>query len=310
MRRLAVIGVLAWAVTWLVNRSLRRVEGSSMLPTLWPDDLLLTVPPRLAGGLRRDDVVVARTPSGSATKRLAGLPGEAVLTGESHRHVAGTWHRQATSSSRHPDRLVITPSRDEVVLLGDHPAASTDSRTHGPVAVTNVQRVALARLRPVTWLRARSPRPLDGPRRRLTVRVVALDAEDRALLFQVRDADGSGETWWETPGGGLEPGEDPITAARRELTEEVGSEPAAVIDLHRVVERDTTIADAQLVKVEHVVAARLPATTVDPAGWTATEVEDIVTWRWWTAEELASTNDPVVPSGLVDLLREARTALA
>lgn len=310
MRRLAVVVVLAWAVTWLVNRSLRRVEGSSMLPTLWADDLLLTVPPRLAGGLRRDDVVVARTPSGTATKRLAGLPGEAVLTGEGHRHVAGTWHRHATSSSGHPDRLVLTPSRDEVVLLGDHPAASTDSRTHGPVAVANVQRVALARVRPVAWLRGRSPRPLDGPRRRPTVRVVALDPDDRVLLFQVRDADGSGERWWETPGGGLEPGEDPVTAARRELAEEVGSEPTAVADLHQVVERTTTVASADLVKVEHVVAARLPDPSVDPAGWTATEVEDIVTWRWWTAEELAGTEDPVVPAGLVDLLREARTTLA
>lgn len=310
MRRLGVLGLLTWAVTWLVNRSLRRVEGSSMLPILWPDDLLFTVPPRLAGGLRRNDVVVARTPSGTATKRLAGLPGEAVLTGEGHRHAAGTWHRQATSSSGHPDRLVITPSLDEVVLLGDHPAASTDSRTHGPVAVANVQRVAIARLRPVTWLRARPPRPLDGPRRRLTVRVVALDAEDRALLFQVRDADGSGETWWEAPGGGLEPREDPITAARRELAEEVGHEPTAVADLHRVVERHTTIADARLVKVEHVVAARLPGTTVDPAGWTSTEVEDIVTWRWWTAEELASTDATIAPVGLAALVDEARAALA
>lgn len=308
MRRLAVVGVLAWAVTWLVNRSLRRVEGSSMLPTLWPDDLLLTVPPRLAGGLRRDDVVVARTPSGTATKRLAGLPGEAVLADEGHRHAAGTWHRQTTASR--DDEHRFRPEIDEVVLLGDHPAGSTDSRAFGPVRVGAIQRVALARVRPWAWLRAHRPVPLDGPRRRPTVRVITLDPDDRVLLFEVQDTDGTGATWWETPGGGIEPGEDLLATARRELAEEVGQEPVALADLDRVAERIMPRAGAELVRVEHLVAARMPANTVDPAGWTAGEVRDTLTWRWWTAEELASTDATIAPDGLADLVDQARAALA
>ena len=36
-----------------------------------------------------------------------------------------------------------------------------------------------------------------------------------------KDAEGSG-TWWQMPQGGVEPGEDPAAAARRELFEETG----------------------------------------------------------------------------------------
>lgn len=308
MRRLGVLGLLAWTVTWLVNRSLRRVEGCSMLPALWPEDLLLTVPPGLAGGLRRDDVVVADTPSGTATKRLAGLPGEAVLADEGHRHAAGTWHRQATASRDEEHRF--RPDSHEVVLLGDHPAGSTDSRAFGPVRVDAIQRVALARVRPWAWLRAHRPVPLDGPRRRPTVRVITLGPDDRVLLFEVQDTDGSGATWWEAPGGGIEPGEDLLTTARRELREEVGQEPVALADLDRVAERTMPRAGAELVRVEHLLAARMPTDTLDPAGWTAGEVRDTLSWRWWTVEELAATDATIAPDGLAHLVDEARAALA
>jgi 8-oxo-dGTP pyrophosphatase MutT (NUDIX family) len=55
------------------------------------------------------------------------------------------------------------------------------------------------------------------------VRVVVVDAEGHVLLIRARDvtAPELGE-WWELPGGGLEPGESVVAAARRELWEEVG----------------------------------------------------------------------------------------
>lgn len=305
----AAATALGWAAALLLNRSLQRVEGPSMLPTLWDRDLLLAVPPAMAGGLRRDDVVVATTPSGRLVKRVAGLPGEAVLAGEGHRHAAGRWHQQASTGAPGTERRLF-PDDDHLVLLGDHPAGSTDSRDFGPVPVSAVRRVALARVRPWAWLRARRPRPLDGPRRRPTVRVVTLAPDDRVLLFEVRDVDGSGATWWETPGGGSEPGEDPLDTARRELAEEVGHrELAGLADLDEVVERPTSMAGAELVKVEHLVAARLSDDRVDPSGWTDAEVRDVVTWRWWTHDELATTDAPVVPDGLVELVDRARRVL-
>ena len=72
------------------------------------------------------------------------------------------------------------------------------------------------------WWFVRRPR-LSG------CRVLAFDAEGRVLL--VRHSYGS-EAWM-PPGGGLQPGEDPIVAARRELREETGCtlQWAALIEL-------------------------------------------------------------------------------
>ena len=92
--RAVLLAVGAWGAAWLVNRSLQRVEGPSMQPSLWDGDLLVTAPPRWIGGLRRDDVVVAEVPAGRVVKRLAGLPGEPVLAVEGHRHAAGRWYRR------------------------------------------------------------------------------------------------------------------------------------------------------------------------------------------------------------------------
>ena len=309
LRWTTAVGLLGWAAALAINRSLQRVEGPSMLPTLWDGDLVVTVPPGLAGGVRRDDVVVASTSSGRVVKRVTGLPGEPVLAGEGHRHAAGRWHRQASVGDPSADRRFF-PDDDHLVLLGDHPAGSTDSRHFGPVPLRAVRRVVLARLHPWAWLRSRTPRPLDGPRERPTVRVVTLDPDDRVLLFEVADVDGSGATWWEIPGGGMTPGETPLTTARRELAEEVGHTGlVGLVDLEEVVERPTSMAGANLVKVEHLVAARLADDRIDTSGWTDAEVRDIVTWRWWTVDELAATGAPVVPEGLAELADRARATL-
>ena len=77
-----------------------------------------------------------------------------------------------------------------------------------PLHRTGLRMAHAIRLR---WWRIRSPR-LAG------CRVIALDSEGRVLL--IRHSYGSDR--WMPPGGGLARGEDPVTAAQRELREETG----------------------------------------------------------------------------------------
>lgn len=66
---------------------------------------------------------------------------------------------------------------------------------------------------------------LDPPPRpwRLASRLILLDADDRVLLLRAHDPfEVDGREWWEVPGGGVEPGEDTVAAAVREVAEETG----------------------------------------------------------------------------------------
>lgn len=60
------------------------------------------------------------------------------------------------------------------------------------------------------------------------INVVALDVEGRFITV-VQHRLGTGERTIETPAGLMEPGEDPATAARRELLEETGYEPDNIV---------------------------------------------------------------------------------
>ncbi|MBW3618711.1 MAG: hypothetical protein KY461_00565 [Actinobacteria bacterium] len=145
VRAVARLGVVAWALTWIVNRSLRRVDGNSMRPTLTAGDLVLVVPAGLVG-VRRGSVVVVpdpRDPTRRTIKRVAGVAGDRL-------EVAGR---------------SLVAGAGQLVVLGDDPDASTDSRVYGPVATADVRAVAVAALRPWRRLPA-APQPVATPARR------------------------------------------------------------------------------------------------------------------------------------------------
>ena len=68
------------------------------------------------------------------------------------------------------------------------------------------------------------PLDADGYPHREAARVLLFDDEGRVLLAKGHDEDQPERFWWFTIGGGIEEGEDPRSAAVREVFEETGIE--------------------------------------------------------------------------------------
>jgi 8-oxo-dGTP pyrophosphatase MutT (NUDIX family) len=125
------------------------------------------------------------------------------------------------------------------------------------------------------------------PTHRSAARVVCLDADGRILLLRWRDPV-SGELVWEPPGGGVEPGESFLAAARRELAEETGLDPAAVRGPSVTVQRDFHWNGRHFAGPEEFFLARYPVARPElgRAGLMPDEREILTGHAWLTAAEL------------------------
>jgi signal peptidase I len=130
---LAVFGALAAVVVWLRRRLVTvTVSGHSMTPTLLPGDRVLVrrTPVRRVG--RADLLVFARPRTAERAwmiKRVLAVPGDPVP----RREVPVLW---GYSESRIP--------ANRLVVLGDNPAESYDSRDFGYVSAEAVLGVMIA----------------------------------------------------------------------------------------------------------------------------------------------------------------------
>jgi 8-oxo-dGTP pyrophosphatase MutT (NUDIX family) len=139
------------------------------------------------------------------------------------------------------------------------------------------------------------------------VRAVVLDIRDHILLFHTQDPTYPElGTWWELPGGGLEPGETFLEATVRELSEEAGLTvtPDQIGEPSWRRRASFRYRGERLINNEVIVPVRLPESgpAVDGSGRVGFEDEDYFEFRWWPVAEVIASPDRFYPGRLPELL--------
>ncbi|MEV7226197.1 S26 family signal peptidase [Polymorphospora sp. NPDC051019] len=128
---LAASAVTAAGIAWWVRRRwlVVSIDGDSMRPTLRPGDRVVARRTTLAG-IHRGDVVVVRTPAGWPTGPPAGLLVKRAVALPGDPAPPGLPSAPSSAPSAPPDRHRLVPP-GHLVLFGDNPPASRDSRQVG-----------------------------------------------------------------------------------------------------------------------------------------------------------------------------------
>jgi len=152
------------------------------------------------------------------------------------------------------------------------------------------------------WFRALKEWLGQEPVERRAVRGLVVDDRDRLLLLRWQRRLGS--TFWITPGGGIEAGEEEKEALRRELREEVGLTDPQLGRRLWSAEFVTVVRRRWFRQRENVYLVRTRAADVKVPDL----VDEIVSaHRWWKLQELERSDELFGP---IDLPARARRALS
>ena len=133
---------------------------------------------------------------------------------------------------------------------------------------------------------------------RVAARVLVRAPTGRYLLLRLEPS--FRDPFWITPGGGLDEGETPPDAARRELYEEVGRDDLALGPQLWFRHVRFRWEEWEVNQQEHVFLVEAPD-EFEPAILHPDE-EPLVGGRWFSASDLRSLDDTVYPPNLAELL--------
>ena len=140
---------------------------------------------------------------------------------------------------------------------------------------------------------------------RRSARLLIVDNQQRLLLFKFELTRGplAGQRFWATPGGELQDGESFEAAALRELFEETGLSLEDVGPQAARREAVFRLADGEEVQAdERFFHLQVGALDLVRTGWTEFEREVMTQHRWWSAADLALTEEQVWPENILELL--------
>jgi len=144
-------------------------------------------------------------------------------------------------------------------------------------------------------------------RHRETARIALRAGSGRFLLMLSHWSPESGlKPRWVSPGGGIEPGEEPAVAACRELLEETGLlvQPADIgLKIAELAFRQEWASGDHETGVAHFFKLQVSEEfQIDRSLWTAEEHRDILDVKWWSPSQLIVSGETVGPPGLGELL--------
>ncbi len=140
-------------------------------------------------------------------------------------------------------------------------------------------------------------------KKRPAARVVLLDRESRIFLINSSDpGDSSKASWWEIPGGGIDPGESSAEAAHREIIEETGITDFELGPCIWTQECQFTFAGYFFDSQEWIHVAWCDGGEYNPQGLEYFEALAFKGAKWWDIESLLESNEPVLPPRLREFI--------
>ncbi len=134
---------------------------------------------------------------------------------------------------------------------------------------------------------------------RQAIRAILLTQENEILLLRVREPE-TGEWFWITPGGGLEPGETIEEGLRRELQEELGLDQYVIGPLvwrqqHTCNWEGRRVCQYEQYYIVHV-------NRFEPQMSDAAEAKILDRFQWWPLDELPQSRERHIPFSLTEIV--------